>query len=250
MYESMIFYRSFYDAIQGLDAELQAEIYNAVFKYGLYGELDELSPIANTVFTLIKPQIDANNKRKENGKKGAEYGKLGGRPKKDNPEETPKEPQENPAQPPNVNENANVNDNDNIYIVGKPRQDTPKTQKDDQTEKDIQTIVDYLNAKTQSKYSAKTNETRKSITARLKDGYTIDDFKAVIDSKVKEWFNDAEMRKYLRPSTLFRPSNFESYLNEANRPAVKSKNQFNNFEQNQYDYDELERRLTANVKSG
>lgn len=252
MYESMIFYKSFYDAIKGLDADIQLEIYNAVFEYGLNGVQAELSPIASAIFTLIKPQIDANNIRKENGKKG-------GRPSKEKTEAKPKEnqnktetkPKETKPEPNvNANANANVNANDNIYSVGETRPDTPKTKKDDQSEKDIQAIVDYLNEKTQAKYSAKTNETRKSILARLKDGYTIDDFKAVIDSKVKEWFNDAEMRKYLRPSTLFRPSNFESYLNEANRPAVKSKNQFNNFEQNQYDYDELERRLTANVKSG
>lgn len=143
-------------------------------------------------------------------------------------------------------DNDTDTDINNIYSVGETRLDAPKTKKDDQNEKDIQAIVDYLNEKTQSKYSAKTNETRKSITARLKDGYTVDDFKAVIDSKVKEWFNDADMRKYLRPSTLFRPSNFESYLNEANRPAVKSKNQFNNFEQNKYNFDEMEAQLICN----
>jgi hypothetical protein len=113
MYESMVFYKSFYDAIRGLDAELQAEVYNAVFAYGLYGESVELSQIANTIFTLIKPQIDANNKRRENGKKGAEYGKLGGRPKKDNGNETANKPLKNPEQTPNVNVNVNDNDNDN-----------------------------------------------------------------------------------------------------------------------------------------
>lgn len=113
MFESMVFYKSFYDAIKGLEPEMQAEIYNAVFAYGLYDQTLELSPIANTVFTLIKPQIDANNKRRENGKKGAEYGKLGGRPKKDNGKQTAKKPQENPTATPNVNDNVNVNYNDN-----------------------------------------------------------------------------------------------------------------------------------------
>lgn len=113
MYESMVFYRSFYDAIKGLDPEMQAEVYNAVFAYGLYGETLDMSPIANTIFTLIKPQIDANNKRRENGKKGAEYGKLGGRPKKDNGGKTATKPLKNPEATPNVNENVNVNVNDN-----------------------------------------------------------------------------------------------------------------------------------------
>ena len=113
MYESMVFYKSFYDAIKGLEPALQAEVYNAVFEYGLYGNMQDISPIATTIFTLIKPQIDANNKRRENGKKGAEYGKLGGRPKKDNGNKTPKKPLTNGEQTPNVNDNVNVNVNDN-----------------------------------------------------------------------------------------------------------------------------------------
>lgn len=123
MYESMVFYKSFYDAIKGLAPEMQAEVYNAVFEYGLYGQTLELSPIANTIFTLIKPQIDANNKRRENGKKGAEYGKLGGRPKKDNGTKTDEKPLKNPEQTPNVNENDNVNvnenENDNVKVNDK-----------------------------------------------------------------------------------------------------------------------------------
>ena len=124
-YESMVFYRSFYEAMRELPQDVEIEVFHAVCEYGLNGNEDiELSPIAKCVFTLIKPQIDANNRRKEigreNGKKGAEYGKRGGRPKKENPEETPKKPPKNPEEnpektpntkikPPNVNVNANVN---------------------------------------------------------------------------------------------------------------------------------------------
>ena len=123
MFESMVFYKSFYDAIKGLQPEMQAEVYNAVFAYGLYGQTLELTPIANTIFTLIKPQIDANNKRRENGKKGAEYGKLGGRPKKDNGKQTANKPLKNPEATPNVNDNDNdndnVNENDNVKVNDK-----------------------------------------------------------------------------------------------------------------------------------
>lgn len=121
MYDSMVFYRSFYEAIKRLPEDIQGKLYDAVFAYGLDGEEVELEGIEDAMFQLIKPQIDANNKRKEvgreNGKKGAEFGKLGGRPKKkplENPQETPKKPLENPQKPPNVNVNANVNVNDNV----------------------------------------------------------------------------------------------------------------------------------------
>lgn len=51
------------------------------------------------------------------------------------------------------------------------------------------------------------------VKARLKDSYTLEDFKAVIDKKCSEWVN-SDMEKYLRPSTLFNASKFESYLNQ------------------------------------
>ena len=49
----------------------------------------------------------------------------------------------------------------------------------------------------------------------IKDGYSFDDFVKVIDCKVSDWKDNPDMNKYLRPSTLFRPGNFENYLNES-----------------------------------
>lgn len=73
-------------------------------------------------------------------------------------------------------------------------------------------IIDYLNLKAGKKYSAKRQATQKHINARLSDGYTLDDFKHVIDVKVKEW-KGTEMDGYLRPDTLFGPK-FENYVNQ------------------------------------
>jgi hypothetical protein len=62
MRDSTIFYRSFFEAIKELPTENQAELYNAIFEYALNFELIELIGISKTVFTLIKPQIDAKFK--------------------------------------------------------------------------------------------------------------------------------------------------------------------------------------------
>ncbi len=75
-------------------------------------------------------------------------------------------------------------------------------------------IVEYLNEKTGKHFKKTTGETIKHINARFDEGYTVDDFKKVIDMKTEEWGRDKKMCKYLRPDTLFRPSNFESYVNE------------------------------------
>ena len=84
-------------------------------------------------------------------------------------------------------------------------------------------IVAYLNEKTGQHYKAKTAKTVSLIQARLKENFTVDDFKVVIDKKVKEW-RGTEMEKYLRPETLF-GTKFEGYLNQTgteNKPKPKS----------------------------
>jgi len=75
-------------------------------------------------------------------------------------------------------------------------------------------IVGYLNAKTGKTFRTSTKNTVKLINARLKEGYSVDDFKKVIDTKVAQWARDPKFSAYLQPSTLFAPSHFENYLNE------------------------------------
>lgn len=68
MRDTTIFYRSFYEAIKDLPADSQGRMYNAIFSYSLDGVKPELNGIESTIFKLIMPQLDANNKRYENGK--------------------------------------------------------------------------------------------------------------------------------------------------------------------------------------
>lgn len=77
---------------------------------------------------------------------------------------------------------------------------------------DIKRIVDYLNEKCGTHYRYNTANTRKHITARFADGYTVSDFMTVIDKKSAEW-QGTKFELYLRPDTLF-GSKFESYLNQ------------------------------------
>ena len=80
-------------------------------------------------------------------------------------------------------------------------------------------IIDYLNKKTGKKFSHTGKETKEFINGRWSEGRTLEDFKAVIDNKVLSWKGKTNekgesMENFLRPSTLFRPTNFENYLNE------------------------------------
>ena len=118
--DSFIFYRSFYEGIKELDFEQQGRVYNALFGYALNGEEPDLTGAEKAAFVLIKPQIEANNRRYENGKKGgrpATETKPKGSKKatKNNQTKTKTKPNNNQTQSdtePNVNENVNVN----IYV--------------------------------------------------------------------------------------------------------------------------------------
>lgn len=74
-------------------------------------------------------------------------------------------------------------------------------------------VIDYLNEKAGTQYRANTVSTKKHINARVSEGYTLDDFKKVIDCKVADWKANSKMSKYLAPDTLF-GTKFEKYLNQ------------------------------------
>ena len=106
--ESFIFYSSWLDAINVLPAEMQGDVLIAIILYGLKGKYPEQpSPIIQAILAMVKPQVDINNLRYENGRKGREYGPLGGRPltrfvNNDESSETP-----------NVNDYVNDNEKEN-----------------------------------------------------------------------------------------------------------------------------------------
>lgn len=90
MKDGFVFYASWWEAIKNLQREMQGDVLTAIIEYGLYGETTESpKPIASAMLAMVKPQIDANNQRYENGRKG-------GRPKANNNQtETKPKPNEN-----------------------------------------------------------------------------------------------------------------------------------------------------------
>ena len=96
--------------------------------------------------------------------------------------------------------------------IGKDRIDTLCHVSHDDVDKSHIEIIEYLNVKTGSKFKATTKPYIQAIRSRLKEGYTVDDFKTVIDKKCREW-KGTKLEKYLTPKTLFAPSHFDTYLN-------------------------------------
>ncbi|XOD82273.1 conserved phage C-terminal domain-containing protein [Staphylococcus epidermidis] len=78
-------------------------------------------------------------------------------------------------------------------------------------------VIDYLNQQTGKNYKSTTKKNQTVIRARTDEGFSLDDFKRVIDNKVAEW-KSTNMEKYLRPETLF-GTKFEGYLNQELQPS-------------------------------
>lgn len=74
-------------------------------------------------------------------------------------------------------------------------------------------VIDYLNKVTGKKFRP-TASVKTMVKARLKEGYCIEEFFAVIDWQTFCWKEDRTMAKYLRPATLFIPSKFDGYLQD------------------------------------
>lgn len=110
MRDSFVFYRSFAEAIRKLKSDDERlTIYEAIIDYALDDIEPDVDNVPDMAFTLIKPQIDANNRKYANGKKG-------GRPKNQT-ETKPKPKQNQPKTKPKPN--VNDNDNENVNVLSK-----------------------------------------------------------------------------------------------------------------------------------
>ena len=98
MRSGFVFYRSWLEAVKNLPREMQGEVLTAIIEYGLDGvTTGSLKPITSAMLAMVKPQIDANNKRLENGLKG-------GRPRKIETESEPNNNQTITKKKPNNNQ--------------------------------------------------------------------------------------------------------------------------------------------------
>ena len=99
--------------------------------------------------------------------------------------------------------------------TGDKQNPTPSSSSSSSTtvNKDAAQILDHLNQQSGRAYQA-VQANLNLILARLKEGATLDQCKAVVDAKAREWLNDPKMVKYLRPKTIFNATNFAQYAGE------------------------------------
>lgn len=211
MRDSVVFYRSFSEAIKKLPEEYQLAALWAVIDYGLDGQEPSGNGIAEAIFSMAKPQIDANNKRYQNGIKG-------GRPRtNDNQSETYQKPGNNQSETkaePNEKENVNVNENDK---ESKRKRFSPPT---------IQEIQAYC----------------------LEKGYKVDAERFIDFYTSKGWMiGKNQMKDWKAAARNWNRGQRQGLTTEAKKPDTR--NRFNNFDQRNYDFKELERKLLMAEKT-
>lgn len=212
----MNIFDSYIDAGQKLKPSERKEYYCALVEYLAYGkEPERLKGSSDAIWTAIFPSLELSRKRSESGSKG-------GQKKQANQELATKQNEDLLASKTASKTEANTVANGKANGVAKSKSNSKSNSKEDISNDiskkkgaDLSTIteiVDYLNEKANTSYRPSAEYAKTHIRARLREGFTIDDFKAVIDGRVKAWANDPKMSEYLRPQTLF-GTKFESYLN-------------------------------------
>lgn len=102
-------------------------------------------------------------------------------------------------------------------------QEQEEEQSNNKNNQNYKYIIDYLNKKTSKNFKSTSKKTKTLINARINEGFSVEDFKTVINNKTTEWLNDKKMEQYLRPETLF-GNKFESYLNQNSKKQETSEN--------------------------
>ena len=254
-FDSMIFYRSWMEAVDKLDTATQGEVYRAIVVYGLNGEIPEdLSPLSQAMLTMAKPNIDANNAKR---KASVENGQKGGRPKakanqketkqnpnktqtkpNDNLTETQTKPNETQSKPLLLMDNGELLiDNNNINHC------PPKSASEARFDIFWQTYPRKAKKKDAEKAWKKINPDKDLFDKIIK---------AVSDWRFSEqWTKDGG--QYIPyPATWLNGGQWEDEIPKVRAPVKK--NQFSNFPQRGYtetDYKELERKmLTERRRTG
>lgn len=199
-------YKEYYELITLLTEREQQELLLAITKFMFEDVEPTLNDKQTKIFNNLRRPLEKSKKRSKCGSitKSNENQEENETKTKENQKEIKIKSNENQKENENkthqdVNVIVNVNDNVDVNVKKISLEE-------------IKGIVEYLNIKSNSHYKYSTDKTQTLIKARIKDGFTLDDFKIVIDKKCEEWLG-TDFEKFLRPETLF-SNKFEGYLNQ------------------------------------
>lgn len=212
---SFVVYTDIKETLDDLTDEQVAALFRGMVDYQITGEDPKFSGALKYVFIPIRQQMDRNNTKWERKKAvRAEAGRQGGirsgevrRAKAENEANEANASQSKQNEANEANEAVTVTVNGTVNVNGNG---TVTVSDEADAESLSRSLISYLNEKSGGTYKP-TDEITDRIGELLAAGYTETDMIRVIDSKVAEWKDDAKMRSYLRPRTLF-GDKFEEYV--------------------------------------
>jgi len=197
MRDSMVIYRSFFEAIKMLQIDEQAEVWSAVCDYGLNFVEPKLTGVPATVFMLIKPQLDANIKRYENGMKPKAKQKTTNVEANDND---------------NVNVSVNYTDTREVVsnVVTKPKKSKPKVAQAAQAaQPPVEDIIAFF----------KDNGFREDVAVNFYHYYNDAGWHDSTGKPILSWKSKARMI-WFKPENKIQPTGGQTYQrNQTYRPA-------------------------------
>lgn len=137
---------------------------------------------------------------------------------------------------PNLGRRFTQNEQMDVPNLGKPIPET-NTETTSEIKEYIVEIVNYLNDVCGSSYRLTSKKTQTLIKTRLVEGFTVDNFKTVIDTKAREWLR-TEQAKYLRPETLF-GTKFEGYLQQGKVEGKHGSSKGNRYSKDPFEEDDI-----------
>ncbi|MDQ0153656.1 hypothetical protein J2S20_002378 [Moryella indoligenes] len=218
MRESVLFYRSFYEALKDLDSEQFKESICAIMEYALNEKVIEASGVAKAIFLMAKPQIDANNKRYRNGLRG-------GRSQEPNDNQTgtkpePKHNQSITKPEPRHNQSITKQEPNDNQTGTKVEPKEKEKEKDKDKDKDIKNICRYAPAFEElwEAYPRKKEKTKayKCYKARLGDGFPEDELITAVKRYADQCRKERTEEKYIKLAATFLGPNtpFTDYLDK------------------------------------
>ena len=212
-----------WDAAKAMKGKQGESFLLSLLRYGFEGEEPSASEACYPFFVLCKDRVDLSVKRSNTG-----AGRKS-KPAFDSKSKRALDSESNHASDYEQGaETTEINKPDNRGEVSRGENEVRREGEEEsaldsnQSERNAQIseVISHLNAVCGTNYRPNAETSRKYIGARLAEGYTVADCCRVIDLKAAQWLHDERMRTYLRPTTLFRPEKFESYLNQPSDPEA------------------------------
>ena len=225
--ESILILLGDYVAVRNFSNTDAGKLFHTICRYALGENIGDLEDKIQVAFSFFKVRLDENRKNWEKTRiERKKAGRLGGLAKQANANFA----KQNEQTVANVAVSDNVNVSDSV-CVNDIKNSVNNIKNKASPSDEMITILEDLSKRVKSKKgfspSAKVNQNL--IKARMSEGFTVENFIAVNEKKVKQWLHDPAMSKYLRPETLY-GKKFDGYLNEVvcDLPATNSYSLNNN----------------------